>query len=361
MPKFSLLSGYLLSAVVATSTGMHSTSALALKFTVGAPEVLITAAQRTSKGLYFWPDGNLGVVPAGADNFYFYAANGSTPARAFGPLNNIAQSVQNITITNPLENYNYRSGGPIYHDPVSGRDLMVYHAEIHPSGDFRNFYSVLGLSISSGPNSTIFYDLGKIIQTQLPAEQATSAVEVAGGSFVVKDGFMYVYFRDYFLPSGIKQSNLSVARAPIADVIANALIYQGTNFNKYFNGSWSEPGISGRSTALETGNPSTAWMAMSYNTHLSQVIMVVSQYGAGPPKLYMTSSTDGLTWTPRQPLENAPGESFYPSIVDSGANPLVSDDSFYVYYTKSQAGGFERWNDAEIVRRQVTVALPPGC
>ena len=53
----------------------------ALTYNVGSAEVIYSASQRRSKGLDYWIDGNLGVVPIGNGQYHFYGANGPTPVR----------------------------------------------------------------------------------------------------------------------------------------------------------------------------------------------------------------------------------------------------------------------------------------
>ena len=56
-----------------------------------------------------------------------------------------------------------------------------------------------------------------------------------------------------------------------------------------------------------------------------------------------------------------PGEQFYPSLVGTGANPQITGQSFYVYYTDSKKGAWNRWGDAQIARRAITInpLVPP--
>jgi hypothetical protein len=66
--------------------------------------------------------------------------------------------------------------------------------------------------------------------------------------------------------------------------------------------------------------------------------------------LYLASSQDGLNWTRRHLLAKGPGESFYPSLVEAeDEEPGV----YYVYYTHSLAGEWDRWSDAALVRRKI--------
>ena len=121
----------------------------ALVYNVGQTEVIYTASQRRNKGLDYWVDGNLGVVPIGNGQYHFYGANGPTPVRTTGTLADPAQSRSNVSITGLPSNYfNYVSGGPTYFDATTGARLMIYHAERHASSG-QDYYSVLGMAIST--------------------------------------------------------------------------------------------------------------------------------------------------------------------------------------------------------------------
>jgi hypothetical protein len=104
---------------------------------------------------------------------------------------------------------------------------------------------------------------------------------------------------------------------------------------------------------------------VSYNEYLDQMVLVSSQWQAGGtgPDLYLATSSDGVNWSARQPLVLDAGEQMYPTIVGKGADPQVTGQSFYVYYTDGK-----RWSSAQLARREVTfdpsippvVSPPPG-
>jgi hypothetical protein len=321
---------------------------------VGNKEVIYTAAQRTALGLNYWPDGNLGVIPDGNGSYYFYAANGSVAKRAHGSLTVPGQmGTANCSMTGG-ETFNYKAGGPIYRDPASGRLLLFYHAEVHPGGDGTKFYSVLGMGISEGA-WTSFYDCGRTVQANMSQEQADAMgriVEMAGTPYIVKDGYFWVYYRD-LLADG-SSVNLCVARALVADVVAAATNHTSAPWQKYYNGAFSEPGLGGLSSPLEAGNPVVRWMDIKWNTYLRKYVMVLAGAGAYTD-LYIMFSDDGLNWSARTQIEVEPGESFYPSLVGTGVDPLELGKSFYVYYTYSVAGGWDRWSDAQLARRLITI------
>ena len=305
-------------------------------------------------GLNTWPDGNIGVVPTAA-GYGFYAADGSHGVYTTGTIASPGGAAQSVSITDPLNSYNYMSGGPVYEDPASGRLLMFYHAEIdNPSA--QDFYSVLGLAISTNASNTTFRDLGPVVESSVSQAQAAGhAVDLEGSSYVVNNGNFYVYFHDY--NANGTQSNTAVAEAAVSTVVANALANQSTPFEKYYNGSFSQPGINGLSSPLETGNPTTNWSSVSYDSYINKYVMAVAQTSGSNVNLYLTTSTDGLTWGPRQLLEGGSGELFYPTIVGAAGNDRVTSQTFDVYYTSSQLGGFNRWTDASLMHVSVTTPI----
>jgi hypothetical protein len=322
----------------------------AINFSVGEKEVIYTASQRKKKKLATWPDGNLGVVSLNEYGEYeFYAANGPKPVKTTGSLWDPGRSKKSVKITNlPRKTFDYVSGGPVYFDEATGTRLMIYHAEKH-GRSARDFHSVLGLAVATDDSGLYFRDLGTIVEPSLQSGQA----EVGGGSFAVVDSHLYVYYRDWFEDGSF--SNLSVARAPIDELVNNALNWEGTEFTKYFDGNWSEPGRGGLSSPLEIGNPANSWSAVSYNDYLDQLVLVTSQWDADGGDLYLTTSHDGLNWSERQAVDLDPGEQFYPSLIGTGYDPTHTGESFYVYYTDSKKGGWNRWKDAKLVRREVTL------
>ncbi len=323
----------------------------AAEFSIGAAEVVYTKSQRKSGGGSNWPDGSLGVIANGNGTYDFYGANGSKPVHTVGTLSNPGATKSSVSISGvPKSTFSYVSGGPVYQDPYSGARLMIYHAE--DGGKGNNFYAMLGMAISTDPAGKNFRDLGLIIKPTLPSGNA----EVGGGSFAIVNGYMNVYYTDWTLDGNI--NFVSVARASMADLMNNAIAGRSTSFTKYYNGAWSESGLGGKSSYLETGNPGNSWLGVSYNEYLNKVVMVSSQWSGDGGDLYITSSSDGVNFGPREAVAVDPGEQFYPSII--GVNGSTTGQSFYAYYTDSQKGAWGRWTDAQLRRRAITVTGAPG-
>jgi hypothetical protein len=327
---------------------------------VGDREVIYSTSQRRNLGLNFWPDGNMGVAAAGNGQIHFYAANSSSSVRTTGTLASPGTSKQNVNIYGS-SGYNYLAGGPIYQDPATGTRLMVYHAEVH-GGSQQQYYTTLGLAVATDPSGLNFQDLGAILRPNLPQTLSTS-IDIGGGSITAFNGDLYIHYRDFMADGSVNQ--LAVARAPLSQVISNAMGRQSTQFTKYYNGAWSQPGLGGLSSYLETGNRNNGWTSVTYNDYLNQFVMATTEsYGTDRGDLYFVGSVDGVNWGPRVPIALDWGEQFYPSLVGTGPDPARTGQSFYVYYTDSQAGMWNRWSDAQLVRRQITfdpaVVAPPS-
>jgi hypothetical protein len=319
--------------------------------TVGPLERVLTKFDRDARGLTMWPDGNMGVLKSGA-LYTFFTSNGSNIAKTRGTLDAPAQisSAPRIQIQNLRHRYDFISGGPVYQDPQSGTLLMFYHAEKWINGKPARFWSLLGMAKSTDAGES-WIDLGEIITPNIPFDMTPH--EITGGTFAIVGDYFYVYFRDRLQGGG--NINLAVARARIADVLAAAVSNSVTAWTKYRNGSWSQPGLWGASSALEFGNPASNFMSVSYNSFAKKYLLVVVGISDKNWDLYLTESADGINWSNRIQLESDPGESYAPTIIGLGDEPRDSDQKFYVYYSYSRVRGANRWSNAVLARRLITL------
>ena len=100
-------------------------------------------------------------------------------------------------------------------------------------------------------------------------------------------------------------------------------------------------------------------MDVSYNSALDSFVMVVAANTLlQNVNLFITCSKDGIHWADRRKLVAENGEAFYPTLTGFLDDPRRTEKAFYVYYTFSPKGGWDRWNDAAIVRRKITFASP---
>ncbi len=323
------------------------------QFTVSDPQVIYTQPQRYTKGLRYWTDGNMGVMPSGDGNFIFFAANGANTARTTGPMDDPAQTVSyyNGVISGMDDKYPYSAGGPVYVDPESDMMLLFYHAEVHFADTATRFYSDIGMAVSYDQGET-FQNLGIILSPNAEPSSDYTA-EIKGGTYAIKDGWVYVYFGDVNAPQ--EYINLAVARAPLDEVVQAAKNGTVAEFKKYYQGDFTEPGINGRSSELEVGNPLNRWMSVTYNTFIDRFLMVIAETTNDQRTiLYLTSSEDGITWTPRAPIQERSGELFYPSIIDPAGAANTTGQDFYVFYTA--AAWNNRWATASLERIQISLS-----
>ena len=341
-------------AMAITASSLASFSDEVPAFTIGDREVVVTKEQRNALGLKWFIDGNGGVLTSG-DEVQLYGANGKDPARVTGTQDRLFQKVDPVSISTGNKGFQYLAGGPLFRDPKSWRLLLFYHAEIH-RGTAKNFYSVLGLSIQTDEQGLRFKDLGPIFTANIQNDQAKWSIEVGGSPYIIKDGYFYVYALDTMQEGLSHQSHLTVARARVDDVVNASLAGNSTEWMKYYRGTFSEPALGGKSSSLEIGNPRIRWMDICYNEKLNKFVMVVAANTSRQHvELFITCSDDGIHWAERKQLSNDNGEAFYPSFVGFMADPRHTGQEFYIYYTFSAKGGWERWDDAVIARRKITL------
>jgi hypothetical protein len=280
------------------------------------PIVIQTPADRDNLGLTYWPDGNIGFVSPDK----FYAAGNSGSMLTTGTVNDPAQTKRRVIMhTNQI--FNYMGGGPVY-VTQSGVMVLFYHAEVYLDG-YENFHSSLGTAASwDGIN---FYDTGTIITAGY-----NGIVEMCGAPFAVNGEYIYVYFKDKL--SDGTNINLAVARAPIAD-----FDHWSGQWQKYYQGGFTQPGLGGVSSSLGTGNKYNRWMDIERVG--DKYYMALTDASA----IYLLRSNDGINWGNATEIIRSNNELFYPSAI-------YHNDRFYVFYTDSALGGFQRWQDAKLMR-----------
>ena len=359
----------------ATVAGSASAALKPCDLTVGDPQVVIPRSKLVALGLSgSFPDGIFGVVREG-DRVSFYAARAfpATHARSVPPggMTNSAIARMTGTLDDPTSfevtakvpisgvkvSLDYLGGGPIYRDASSGMLLLFYHAERWPRGMGDQFWASYGIARSTDKGQS-WVDLGEFYTPEVsfvddvPAGTTSGAraVPVPAAAYVVINGFFYVYAKDrasYDQPI----SFLTVARAPVADVVAAAQRGAVSPWTKYYRGAWTEPGLGGKATALENGNPSVRNSDIAFSTATGRYVMVViGAIDANNDGVYLIESSDGLTWSARRPIDVGPRPKLFPTIVGLGPDPRVVDAQFYLYYPNDK----QNQSDTDILRRSIT-------
>lgn len=362
---FVLVAGAAVALAIVLSTQSHTKHKprpvpVPIAFKVCKRGTVLTMAQRLGKGLTNWPDGTIGIVVSGGHDHFVGPDTGQQVAQTTGTSSDPAAHglVAQSHLTTHLQS-NYASGGPIYR-VSSRRWLLFYHAERWPHDESDRFYSWLGMAVSNDQGHT-WHDLGQIIRPHIAYNpNARQAVEVGGGPYVIIGGYFYVYFRDEVSANGIfgpTLSDLSVARAPVASVVSAAARGRVVKWHDYDAGGWTQPGIGGKASPLETGNPPTGWFSVGYDPTVKRYILIAAARDFRGTNLFLSFSLDGIHWTPRQRLTSGTAESYYPSLIGTGSNPLALGHDFNVVYTYSPLGGAARWTDGVLDRLTIDLAV----
>jgi hypothetical protein len=240
------------------------------------------------------------------------------------------------------------------HQLENGDLLAVTHAEYRYPGDQAGQYPAghrfaLGLGYSTDGGNHWTY-CGETVRA------ANDAVNVGGGAYILREGFMYAYFNDADPVSGKQMS--CVVRAPLDEVVNAAARHEVTTWYKYRDGKWDVPGLSGRPGSnilprIHGGEDLHADAA--YCTALKQYLMTVHTHGVG--KLLLFSSEDGLDWKQSAVVDETEGDAMQPyaAFVDYNspvADGLVVGSRFYIYYPRMQV---KDQNKAPMYRRLITV------
>jgi hypothetical protein len=166
---------------------------------------------------------------------------------------------------------------------------------------------------------------------------------------VIVNGSFYVYAKDrssYDKPTTF----LTVARARVADVVSGAQTGTVTPWLKYFNGAWSEPGLGGKASGLENGNPQVRNSDVAFDQATMRYVMVaIGAVSADKDVVYLIESDDGITWGPRRVIDDGPNPKLFPTIVGLGSDPRVVGAQFNVYYPRNK----QNQVDTDLLRRVI--------
>ena len=243
---------------------------------------------------------------------------------------------------------------------------MFYHAEIYTSPPgYVPFYSELGLARSTDGGMT-WKDLGRVITPHASVmseyfQISHGTLDVGPGAYAIVGEYFYLYFTDLLhVGDQFRRVNLAVARAKIKDVLdAAEKGSEVTRWEKFYQGSWAEPGIGGRSSPL-TEKDWDSFILMSdvaYSSYLKNYIGIA--IGAPWPNtdLYWVESADGIHWGNYRKLVDDEGHNYYATLISLEHNSHLLDQEFFVYYinSKDYAATGSRNKDGVLYRRRVTM------
>jgi hypothetical protein len=302
--------------------------------------LLYTTQQRLEKALPFWIDGAIATVPLGNDRYRFIGPNAGRPVITEGTFDNPAEIVVNASsyfsslalssnvafaydpiiggtpaafidilekkpdtatgLLNTVFNLSntsgicYFGGGITYKDPDTGIVLYPYYTEEGYWSPVLNWVIAMRLGVSFD-NGLSFYDCGYILTPTVlptPGGQFSSTVGPGPLGFFKKDDYFYILYGGDQSSSSAPKSPLGVARALCSEVIASAMNKQASPWKKYYNGSFSEPGIAGSSIAV--GNNTFPLLPLANAAYLQEHDKIV--LGHDNPVVFLDSNLYILTF-----------------------------------------------------------------
>jgi hypothetical protein len=385
------------------------------RVTVATPAERLAAGRRAEPPLddpytfFAWPDTPLGVIKTGA-GYTFFASDGAAHYRQLwrdhfvgngksgsitatagtldkplgtGSPQNVSVSLNpNQTLNPNYPSYGYMGGGSVFQVPAgmpgAGGLLATYHAELPNDA----LYAALGLAASSD-GGLHWIDLGEIIRLNQSYAVGLDGFEIGDGPLVLSPDrkYFYLYFPDW-LPNGTLHTtdaegastttNVSVARAPVASVLAAAfgsqhaplepLASEGAAlspdyphtvpFEKFYEGSWHlQPAIGGASTDLSPTSAYSGYIDIHFDSALQRYVMLISN----DTTFAYAESVDALHWTVPVALGDFGPIAAYPTAVGLEEDPHVLGSRFYVYFTYLPTDG-SGWVNGSLQR--LTLSCP---
>jgi hypothetical protein len=332
---------------------------ISTQFSAGPASIVATNAERNSAGLSIWPDGNMGFYQYSGQNRMAGPNSGNIGVTQVTSSNLISSVVTaNTPISSLKEPANYAGGGPVYNDSANGRLLMFYHGEIWPGGDSNRTWAFIGMAKSTDGGGS-WTDLGRIVTPNIQVSSPTyqGPADVLGAPYIIKDGYFYVYFKDQIDDGLYGQTiNYAVARASVADVLNAANTGGVASFQKYYGGSFSQPGIGGLSQNIITGFPATRWADVIYLQKLNQYAMVFSVGNENEWWHMISLSNDGINWFAPNALY---GKLSQPGLYLSAfsgdySNPRVATGNNFTFYRVNQYELANVWANANVESMNIT-------
>lgn len=378
---------------------IYDGGALIPPFTL-SDEVLIATRDEmkasSAVGISFYPDGIMSALSNG-DGTYTFISSGpltgkDTVTAYIGTLEDPVQKmhyearvVQNSPFGYGLNEFNYVSVGQAYRFEGS-ECFTILHLEHHfdsnhgfsedgvrTSENNAGFIASLALGYSPDNGDTWYY-CGEIAThscesihpyygfgSQAPDWMQYPPRDAGNGPFVVKDGYVYVYMIDYDVSY---KMSLAVLRADLNEVIAAARAKKTEQlpylFKKFYNGSFSEPAIAGKSTGVIDEECPPNFASIIYSTYLQKYVLARCSspaYATNDGDIVLNISDDLTNFRGNNYYIDAdPMGSQYPTLLaPAGEDPtFVTDDTVYLYYISAVRDDRFLWDKADIVRRTIT-------
>lgn len=341
---------------------------------------LLTVSERNSLNIKRFPDGPVGAISLGQDRIRIFGPQDDqvvVDATLTGPVTNVisTETVTELGYMNPIKDQkldaivsiseqkgiwdstgtNYYSGGPCYKDPSTGSILMFalakkgYWTNVGAVGTIEDYSrKFIRLAISNN-NGETWTDLGPIIYPNDPGTDTTNDY-LSIPTYWVKDGYIYIYYcGDKNI--GEARQNLSVARALLTDVLEEAAGISVTTWTKYYNGSFSEPGLGGKASDIipNFGFANIESVSGTYSKILNRFIIVfnsqhtyvspnlyivrlnrISTATINPANTYLVTTIDGFSFSFPQRIHSTSVGCEHSSIIGKTTQLGFIEDEFYL-------------------------------
>jgi hypothetical protein len=295
-------------------------------FTLDQADLVMSPTDFDRVGISPALDASLATVPQGSTMDFYHSA---------------ADEIQkfNGTLDHPAQSSIYHGPGHftnphnlpgewwipnIYRTSTGG---LLAFAHIEKADPATTGWWAIGLAYSTDQGNT-FTKLGYIVTHEV--HDTGPNINIGGVPYVIKDGYFYIYY---------DEKAEHVARAPVADVLAAAEQGNVSDWRKYFNGGWAEPGLSGRASPILPARPITAYLThgdAAYSTYLDKFLLISYNQDVGKG-IYFAMSKDPTKYDePAWIQYNRSGKdslSPYETIVNvDGTDNGVVGQEFYVYF-----------------------------
>jgi len=231
----------------------------------------------------------------------------------------------------------------------NGDLLGITHSEINYTDVHREQQFAIGLGYSTDEGESWTY-CGEIIRG------ADNRVNVGGGAYIIRDGYLHIYYNDIDLSDTNKIQ--CVARAKLDQVLKDAANHEVGEWFKYRDGKWDVPGLSdswGTAVVPRVYGGEDVHSDAAYCTAMGKYLLTVQTHLAN--KLLLFSSEDGVNWTEEAVVDIGAEDEMQPysSFVDFDGpadDCHQVDGDFYIYFPR------KRYKDHEydyMYRRHITV------
>lgn len=261
-------------------------------------------------------DSNSPALSEGGELIVFNSAG--SPARATGPALDALEDAGAVTLLSP-----HRAGDwwieAVWRDPGSSELYGWYHQE---PDDLECLTAPLAGAAVSLDNGTTWTDLGAVLESGYPIDCAYDNGYFVGGhgdfDVVLDSEGLYFYFLYSNYSGPVAEQGISVARSAMADRGRPGTVM------KYFDGSWSEPGVGGRANVLfptpsgwEGPQVEAFWgPSVHWNQDLGVYIALLNHtHGENWEQegVYLSFSEDLLQWT--EPQKVVDTHHWYPQVL----------------------------------------------